>query len=59
MKILNTFRIFLVLCIGLVISLCLANGETPQVKPNQEHMAWVEKCLTDFESIKPGMTGAR
>ncbi|MGD0596318.1 MAG: hypothetical protein ABSA64_02205 [Sedimentisphaerales bacterium] len=56
MKILNTFRIFLVLCIGLVISLCLANGETPQVKPNQEHMAWVEKCLTDFESIKPGMT---
>ena len=56
MKTLNAFRIILVFCIGLVISLCLANGETPQVKPSQEHMVWVEKCLRDFESIKPGMT---
>lgn len=56
MKILNIFRIVLVLCVGLVISLCLANGEAQQAKPNQEHTVWVEKCLRDFESVKPGMT---
>ena len=56
MKTLNTLRIFLVLCIGLVISLCLANGEAPQAKTSQERTVWVEKCLRDFESIKPGMT---
>jgi len=56
MKTLNTFRIVLVLCIGLGISLCLAQGEKPQEKPNLERTKWVEKCLRDFESIKPGMT---
>jgi hypothetical protein len=56
MKTLNTFRITLVFCIGLVLSLCLANGETPQAKPNQERTVWVEKCLRDFEGIKPDMT---
>ena len=56
MKTLNIFRIVLVLCIGLVISLCLANGEAPQAKTSQERTVWVEKCLRDFEGIKPGMT---
>jgi hypothetical protein len=56
MKTLNTFIIVLVLCVGIVISLCLANGEAPQAKTNQDRTAWVEKCMRDFESIKPGMT---
>jgi hypothetical protein len=56
MKTLHTFRIVLVLCIGLVISFCLAQGENTKEKPNIECTKWVEKCLSDFESIKPGMT---
>ncbi|MGA2172486.1 MAG: hypothetical protein ABSG82_05670 [Sedimentisphaerales bacterium] len=56
MKKLYTFKIVLVLCIGLVLSLCLAQEEYAQRTPNKVCTAWVEKCLTDFQSIKPGMT---
>jgi len=45
-----------ILCMCLVQCLCLAGSEKGDGKVNQERLAWVAKCLKDFESIKPGMT---
>jgi hypothetical protein len=56
MKKLYTFKIVLALCIGLILSLCLAQEEYAQRTPNKVCTAWVEKCLMDFQSIKPGVT---
>jgi hypothetical protein len=56
MKTFYKLTIVLIICMGLVLSLCLAQGEYAKRTPNKECAAWVSKCLTDFQSIKPGMT---
>jgi hypothetical protein len=47
-------------CLAMLTTLSRAGaGEQDQKhdqKVAQERVAWVEKCLNDFEAIKPGMT---
>ncbi len=56
MKMFYALKIAPILCAGLILSLCLANGEKPQEKQNVDCTKWVQKCLMDFQYIKPGMT---
>ena len=56
MKMTKKLTIVSALWTGLMLSLCLGQGENEQKKTRQEHTAWVAKCLMDFQSIKVGMT---
>jgi hypothetical protein len=56
MKMTKKLTIVLALWTGLTLPLCLGQGENEQKKTRQEHIAWVAKCLMDFQSIKVGMT---
>ena len=51
-------KIFLQLSIiaGMSITLLFAEGQQLGTEPNKDCTRWVEKCLKDFQSIKPGMT---
>ncbi len=56
MKTLLRFSIFAA-CVGWAfIALLRAQAPPPRVQSNENHREWVESCLKDFESIKPGMT---
>jgi hypothetical protein len=53
----KTIRGFsLILVAAVLLSVCVGQGENEQAKLKQERTAWVAKCLTDFQSIKVGMT---
>jgi hypothetical protein len=56
MKMTKKLTIVLTLWTGLMLPLCLGQEENEQKKTRQEHIAWVAKCLMDFESIKVGVT---
>jgi len=40
-----------------LLALCAARSEQTKPVPSEtDHTAWVQKCLNDFQAIKPGMT---
>jgi hypothetical protein len=45
-----------VLCISIGVFLSADEGSKETQEKTFERQAWVEKCLRDFEAIKPGMT---
>lgn len=59
MKAIKRLTIVLIIVMGLMLSLCLGQGENEQKKMKQEHMDWVGKCLMDFRSIRLVWRGGR
>jgi hypothetical protein len=41
---------------ALMLGVSSATSRPPEEKAGRPNVRWVEKCLQDFESIKPGMT---
>jgi hypothetical protein len=51
-------KLSLVACCVAAVSTALlyAQSQAPSTKADADRAAWVENCLKDFETIKPGMT---
>jgi len=56
MKAIRGFAVVFIVAAGILISVCAGQGNDEQEKIRIERRAWVQQCLTDFKSIKTGMT---
>ena len=54
----NTVRLSIVAaCVGWTcVALLRAQAPPPRTQPDKDHTQWVESCLKDLESVKPGTT---
>ena len=56
MKAIRGFVVVFIIAAGILLSVCAGQGNDEQEKIKLERRAWVQQCLTDFKSIKTGMT---
>ena len=56
MKAIRGFVVVFIIAAGILLSVCAGQGNDEQEKIKLERRAWVQQCLTDFKSVKTGMT---
>ena len=56
MKAIRGFVVVFIIAAGILLSVYAGQGNDEQEKIKLERRAWVQQCLTDFKSVKTGMT---